>query len=109
MEVTDLAVNRLGGALTGGPGWINSVRYGADDLTGGQPNATNSPPAKPDQLHCLHLTFQRDIRGNVLFRQVTFRDNVKAIFAPVDNWDAMLTTEIPTSSVPRAWLPVAMN
>jgi hypothetical protein len=92
MQVTDLGINKIGGGLTGGPGWINSVRPGAADLLRGQPNAANNAPAKADQLYCLHVTFQKSMTGNVLFRQVTFRDHVRASFAPVDSWDAMLTT-----------------
>ncbi|MFZ1935669.1 MAG: hypothetical protein WBL72_07650 [Thermoguttaceae bacterium] len=95
MQTTDVAVNlnRLGGGLTGGRGWINSVQYGSDDMRPGQPNAaTNNAPAKPKQLYCLHVKFERDVTGNVFFRQVTFRDHVRASFAPVDSWDAMLTT-----------------
>jgi hypothetical protein len=98
MQVTDLGINQLGGGLTGGPGWINTVRYSSDDVLSGQPNAA---PAKADQLYCLHVKFDRDIRGNILFRQVTFRDHVLATFAPVDSWDAMLTTEDPSRLGPK--------
>ncbi len=101
MQVSDLGINQLGGGLTGGPGWINSVRYGAADLLPGQPNAANNAPAKPDQRYCLHVAFQKSISGNILFRQVTFRDNVRASFAPVDSWDAMLTTNDPARLGPK--------
>ena len=47
-------------ALTGGPGWINTVRYGSDDmLPRPAQRAPNNAPAKADQLYCLHVTFQR--------------------------------------------------
>jgi hypothetical protein len=101
MEVTDLAINQLGGGLTGGPGWINTVRYGSDDMVPGQPAAAPAAPAKRDQLYCLHVKFQRGITGNVLFRRVTFRDQVRATFGPVDNWDAMLTTDNPAKLGPK--------
>jgi len=76
-----LGINKIGGGLTGGPGWINTVRYGDADLLPGQPNAAANAPAKAKQLYCLHVTFQKSMTGNVLFRQVTFRDHVLASFA----------------------------
>ena len=101
MQVTDLAINQIGGGLTGGPGWINTVRYGSADMLPGQPNAANNAPAKADQLYCLHVKFEKSITGNILFRQVTFRDHVQATFAPVDSWDAMLTTNDPSRLGPK--------
>ncbi len=101
MHVTDLGINRLGGGLTGGPGWINRVWYGSSDLLPGQPNAAANAPAKADQLCCLHVKFDKSITGNIFFRQVTFTDHVRATYAPVDSWDAMLTTNDPSRLGPK--------
>ena len=45
MEVTDLAVNILTGALNGGPGWLNSVRRGSD-------NPLGNPLRRRRRCHC---------------------------------------------------------
>ena len=94
MEVTDLAVNRINGVLKGGPGWVNTVRYGSDDMLGGQPAATPAAaaPAKPKELYCLHVSFKRSLSGNILQRQLTAHEDVWTTCGPVDNWDAMFTT-----------------
>ena len=101
MQVEDLGINKLGGGLTGGRGWINTVRYGSADLLPGQPNAANNAAAKADQFYCLHVKFEKSMTGNILFRQVTFRDHVLATFAPVDSWDAKLTTNDPSRLGPK--------
>jgi lipopolysaccharide export system protein LptA len=111
MEVTDLAVNILSGALTaGGPGWINSVQRGSANPLGGMPvaaarNAPVGPAPARDQLNCLHVQFQKSITGsaplgNVLHR-LTFADQVQMAYAPVDNWDAVLTTSDPDKLGPQ--------
>ena len=46
MQVSDLGINKLGGGLTGGRGWINTVRYGSADLLPGQPNAGQQRPGQ---------------------------------------------------------------
>jgi hypothetical protein len=107
MQVTDLAVNVQSGALTaGGPGWLNSVRRGSDQpFSGPTAPARGNAPAQ-DQLNCLHVKFQKSITGyvpsgNLLRRQLTFADQVKMAYAPVDNWDAMLTTDNPDKLGPN--------
>jgi hypothetical protein len=101
MQLTDLAVNRLSGALNGGPGWINTVRYGSDDMLAGQPAAAPAnTPAKADRLFCLHVKYRGSVTGNtgnLLVRpQATFHDQVQITCGPVDNWDAVLTTDDPS-------------
>ncbi len=96
MQLTDLSINRLNGELNGGPGWINSVHYGSADMlesplaTGGKAPAKAASPQV--QLKCLHVWFHKSIQGNLWRRHLTFNDNVRAAYAPVNNWDAMLTT-----------------
>ena len=63
--------------------------------------AAAAPAPRPDQLHCLHVKFQGAITGNLLRRQVTFHDQVQTSYGPVDNWDAMLTTDDPDRLGPR--------
>ena len=59
------------------------------------------PCPAQDQLHCLHVKFRGSITGNLLRRQLTFHDQVRTSYGPVDNWDAMLTTENPDQLGPR--------
>ncbi|MGA2033279.1 MAG: hypothetical protein ABSG68_13555 [Thermoguttaceae bacterium] len=108
MGVTDLGVNLKNGALTaGGPGWLTSVRRGgaegmfptAAPLSGGA--AAAAPPGAPaksrnaDQLTCLDLRFQGSITGNILRRETTFRDRVRAAYAPVPTWWSTLPGDDP--------------
>lgn len=96
MKLTDLAVNRISGELNGGPGWINRVWRGSSDLTGVGPNgAPAAAPAKADQLSGLHVEYRGSITGNVLRHKVTFADQVRIGYAPVDSWDAVLPTADP--------------
>lgn len=110
LQVTDLAVNLLSGALTaGGPGWLNSVRHGSDDVLGNRaaaaarnPAAATPAAAPPsDQLNCLHVRFQKSITGNLLRRQMSFSDQVQTAYAPVASWDAMLPVENPDVLGPK--------
>ena len=113
MEVADLAINLQNGALTaGGPGWLNRVFVNSADH--GQGNRPGSPipgaPAAPppsvptnaaqpvSQLSCLHVRFQDSIKGG--FRgflggktyqgELIFEDQIRAAYAPVFDWSAML-------------------
>jgi len=117
MQVADMAVNVLGGALTaGGPGWFNHVGRGSDNASAfgaaipvGLSNRATDPPGQADgaanppqdTLICLHVKFQGSITGNLLSRQVTFHDQVRAAYAPVNNWEAILTTEDPDQLGPQ--------
>jgi hypothetical protein len=93
MRLDDLAWNRLTGALNGGPGEINRVWYGSNDMLSGQPAATPAKPsAKANQLLGLHVKYHGSITGNTKRHQVTFHDNVQVAYGPVGNWDALLTT-----------------
>ncbi len=110
MEVTDLAINAQSGALTaGGPGLLNSVSRGGGGLPA-KPSASTAPtvsipttgkPSSNNQLHCLTVRFQGPITGNLFRRQLTFHDQVRVARAPVDDWNAILTTENPDALGPQ--------
>jgi hypothetical protein len=101
LKVSDLGVNVLSGAVNAGPGWLNSVHYRPTDAlnspvgTPGNAPASTAPPA--DKLYCLHVTFQKSITGNLgnagalQHGKLIFSDRVRTTYAPVDNWDAILT------------------
>jgi lipopolysaccharide export system protein LptA len=100
LQVSDLNLNAVTGELNGGPGWLNSVRRGSDNPLGGPMGAmvgaapaVAQPPAQ-DTLNCLHVRFQKSITGNLLFaHRLTFADQVRTAYAPVDNWDAVLAAD----------------
>ncbi|MEE8450505.1 MAG: hypothetical protein V3R99_01285 [Thermoguttaceae bacterium] len=102
LQVVDLTINLDSGALTAnGPGWVNSVRYGSADRLR-LPGAERKDDAQGDgnddeELKCLHVRFQGSIEGNVRLphRRMTFLDQVRTAYAPVDRFDAMLTTNDP--------------
>ena len=96
MELADLAVNVLSGALTGGPGWLNSVRTGMEN-TAGRPQiaAMGAGAACKINSAALHITFQRSIDGNLLRRQLTFHDDVRMTYAPTNDWQAMIESDNP--------------
>jgi lipopolysaccharide export system protein LptA len=107
MEVSDLAINMITGAVTaGGPGWLVSVRRnsgtpgmfpGAGPLAGAAPR-TATPvalPGRPDRLVCLHLKFQGPMSGNIQRRHLTFNDRVRAAYAPVNSWADTLESDDP--------------
>ena len=99
MHATDLAVNLLDGALTGGPGEFSSVRRGSDNPLGGgllDPAGRRPPlPAAAGPLKCLHVVWQHKITGNLLRRQLTFGDQVRTAYAPVDDWEKTIPVDNP--------------
>ena len=119
MQVADLTIRLIDGAVTAaGPGWLNSVWRGSGnplDLDlgtrpGGGDRSTRSPGrhrvARPatggeqDKLVGLHVRFRGSIKGNLHRRQMTFRDQVETIYAPVDSWQAKLDPRAPDAPGP---------
>jgi lipopolysaccharide export system protein LptA len=117
MQVADLAVNLQNGALSaGGPGWLNRVFLNSVDNKQNQPGAGlpfgsppppagNNVPPGPDQLnkqlYCLHVRFQGAITGNFQNlnalktnqTELIFKDQIRAAYAPVFDWSAMIDPE----------------
>jgi lipopolysaccharide export system protein LptA len=108
LQLSDIVLNAMTGAMNGGPGWLNSVRRGSDNPLGGPmvAMAGGGPPAAvpmpQDSLSCLHVRFQKSITGNFWAHRVSFDDRVQTVYAPVDNWDAVLTTDNLEQLGPRA-------
>ena len=122
MQVPELAVNLVNGRLdAGGPGWLISVRRGAPGIARPPPAgaAASPPPAGPaasaprgiapppaaarsSQLMCLHLTYLGSITGNVLRKETTFHEQVRAAYAPVQTWLATLESDSPRVLGPNA-------
>jgi hypothetical protein len=121
MAVPDLAVNLLSGALrAGGPGWLVSVRRGTAGIARPHaplPAAIARPPVPPvamagpqaapatarsTQLMGLHVRYLGSISGNVLRKDMTFHDQVRAAYAPVQGWLATLESDNPQLLGPTA-------
>ena len=98
---TDLAINVLSGAVTGGPGWINCVRLGTFNplSLGSAMEQGGQPPLPPGpQLLGVRVKFNKSISGTLPvispsgggapLLNLTFANQVRAAFAPVDRWDS---------------------
>ncbi len=113
MQVGDLTVNLQSGDLTArGPGWLMSVRKASDagpfPGRGGMPLGPPAPagPAPPPAdgeptLRQLYVRFRGGATGNVHRRELTFHDDVRTIYLPVDSWQAPVPADDPQSLGPR--------
>ena len=109
MQVADLTIRLIGGEVTAaGPGWLNSVRRGSgnplDVEMGTRPGrhrvARPATGGEQDKLVGLHVRFRGSITGNLHRRQMTFREQVQTIYAPVDSWQAKLDPRDPDAPGP---------
>jgi hypothetical protein len=90
----NLEIVQSTGKLTAdGPGWVKIVRRGAADA---------AAVAVSDRLTYLGVDFERGITGNVLpdRRQLTFSDQVKTVFGPIERWADELETAKRVASRP---------
>ena len=110
LQVSDLTVSLLTGAVNGSAGWINSVQYASADMLGGPNPAAKTPPIDTPpqkQLFCLHVTFEKEMIGNLgdirsfSHGWLTFSDRVHVTYGPVDNWEAQLATSDPDEPRPE--------
>jgi hypothetical protein len=80
------------GAVAPGAGAASTLAAAKNPAPGGKAPAAG--PAAVDeegkQLSYLHVTFERDLRGNINRRELTFADRVRATFGPVDDWQAKI-------------------
>ena len=116
LQVTDLVVNVISGAVNAGPGWLNSVNYQSADVLGSQIASSGKAPANaagpPDKLFCLHVQFQKSIignigsPGNVQRGHLTFSDRVRTTYGPADNWDVMLAVTDPQRLGPYGFVAI---
>lgn len=93
MQLRDLAVNQLNGHFhANGPGWIKTVRYAKDTTEQPRP-PTITDSQKASELIHIHVDYNREIVGNFENREVTFSNQVKAIYGPVDFWEATISEQ----------------
>jgi lipopolysaccharide export system protein LptA len=110
VEVTDLVINLASGALNaGGPGLVTTVRRGATDLMRSRDAAEEGDPGRGssqegNRLTFLRVSFQNSITGNVHRREMTFHEQVRAVYGPIDSWDTVLSADDPDALGPRGVL-----
>jgi hypothetical protein len=110
MALARLTINQQTGTIAGdGPGVIRSTRFGTGlvALTGKQnptaPSLISPPPGAPgSKLHFLRVDFRKGMSGNMYTRELTFLENVRAIYGPVDSWEQELDVMRPESLPPDA-------
>ena len=96
LEVANLTINRGSGAIRAdGPGWMTTVRRGSGGMMvlPGANGAAAGPPAEKknddeNKLSHLNVSFEGPIEGNLHAREVSFNDQVKTVYSPVDSWQA---------------------
>ena len=108
MRLGDLDLDLLSGqASAGGPGWMTTVRRGSGGLLPGAARPVSLLPSKntgaddPNQLTYLSVRFRGSISGNLHQRELTFSDQVRTVYGPVDSWDATFDSEDLDSLGPR--------
>ncbi len=107
MQVFDLSIHRPSGAVRGkGPGWVRYVGRtpeggGAGRINlPGQPSGAQAASRARSPYTYVHVTFQRELKGNLNSRTMTF-DETKTVYAPVDDWNARLDGEKPDTLGPE--------
>jgi hypothetical protein len=99
MVAGDLSIDRASGRIhAAGPGWISSVRRNRGELRVGRLTAA-SPKASADAetrpLEYLRVDYDREADGNLHQQTLTFFGGVRAVYGPVDAWNAHLPVDDP--------------
>jgi hypothetical protein len=110
VQLARLTINQQTGAISGeGPGVIRSTRYGegfaalAAQPGAARPNDVAPPPgASGSKLHFLRVEFRRGLVGNLFTRELTFFEQIRSIYGPVDAWEQELDATRPQSLPPDA-------
>ncbi len=104
MELAQLAVNQLSGAIRGtGPGVIRSTHYAAQLPGLTVPGTAATPlPSSDAKLHFLRVDFQQGLEGNLINREMTFLTRVRTIYGSVDSWEQELDANRPELLPPDA-------
>jgi hypothetical protein len=110
MQMRDIAINQVNGAIEGrGPGWITTVRRGGALApgsllpTGGARSNADTQPESP-KFSFLNVRFEGPIGGNVHRRELTFSEQVRSVYGPVDDWQSELDPDTSEELGPQAVL-----
>jgi hypothetical protein len=105
-RICDLSINRMTGEVNGTvpgpePGRMLSWSIGSPMQLTARTGTRTAPAAHPaaaaeKQINFSQVQFQQGLTGNVLpdRRELTFRDQVRAIFGPVPTFDAQLDVDV---------------
>ena len=99
----DLSIHQPSGKINGyGPGWLTRVSLGSSSAqlvpTTSDPRRTPRPQARPgepqeSEFTYLGIHFDDGLEGNLHRKQITFHQDVKAIYGPVAGWDGTIELE----------------
>jgi hypothetical protein len=99
--VGNLRVNLITGKTTAaGQGWMTQVRRGGSELPAfglGQRSTDEADRSESRQspFTYMKVRFQRGIEGNIHQRKVTFDNQVRCVYGPVESWDAEIDPNEP--------------
>lgn len=91
LRVKNLTIDQKTGLVTAeGPGSVTTRRAGTP-MPEGQPIPNGFAPipaqgAGQKQLMFVSITFQGPINGDLTKREVSFSQNVRTLYSPIDNW-----------------------
>jgi lipopolysaccharide export system protein LptA len=97
MQMRDISINQVSGVIEGrGPGWITTVRRGGAGGLGfpGSTPAAN-PPSESKGYSFLNVRFEGPIGGNVHRQELSFSEQVRAVYGPVEAWTSELDPDAP--------------
>jgi hypothetical protein len=97
LQIDNLAIDQVTGRIQANDaGWFSSVRESTSaDLEVARPAAAMTG------LIYLRTEFQRGITGNLNDREITFNEQVRCIYGPVNQWGDQLTPNKPEGPVGR--------
>jgi lipopolysaccharide export system protein LptA len=109
VQIASLSINQQTGAIAGaGPGVIRSTRFG-DGLAAlgagansAAPRFVAPPPDAGAKLHYLQVDFLGGLTGNIITRELTFREQVRTVYGPVDSWEQELDGNRPETLPPES-------
>ncbi len=102
MEMADAVIQLASGELTaGGPGRLTRVGRGWINRFPGSESPEAPAEVDEDTLSYLAVRFQRSLTGNIHRRQMTFENQVVAVYGPVSDWDEHLNERNPDALGPQ--------
>lgn len=101
MRTRDLTIDQQTGEITAhGPGTVESAQLGTGNpLLDAGPATPPAQPVAPDgkdeKINYLRVDFAEVIKGNLKSKEMTFHEQVRAIYGPVPDWRAKLNLQRP--------------
>ena len=90
MDLLDLEIDQITGRLhANGPGRLSSVRFDKTPQTT-KPRFETTAVEAEQQLFYVSVAFNREANGNVHRRELTFTDQIQALYGPVNDWESRL-------------------